>query len=76
MTTPRRTPPRTEPPPRGDGVLPPREIRGSGWMVAQQTAQMIGELGGGIGGIAGAVHVAKEVKGQSKNRPEAKSKDK
>jgi hypothetical protein len=76
MSPPRRTPPRTGAPPRGDGVDPPKQIRGSAWMVAQQTAQMVGELGGGIGGIAGAVHVAKEVKGQPKDGTEAKGKDK
>jgi hypothetical protein len=74
MTQQGRTPPRTGPPARSDGAVPPKAIRGSAWMVAQQTAQMVGELGGGIGGVAAAVHVAKDVKAQAKSGPEAKGK--
>lgn len=49
------------------------EIRGSAWMIAQQAAQMVGEVGVGVGGIAGAVQVAKGMIGGSKSSGEGAS---
>jgi len=58
----------SQPLPRGE-----EELRGSAWMVAQQAAQMVGEIGVGVGGIAGAVQVAKGMVGGSKSGPDSPS---
>ena len=43
------------------------ELRGSAWMVAQQAAQMFGEVGGGAAGFATAAHLARGLVGGSKS---------
>ncbi len=44
-----------------------QELRESAWLVAQQAAQMVGEVGVGLGGAAGAVQVIKGLVGGSKS---------
>jgi hypothetical protein len=51
-------------------IRPLRESEvASAWLVAQQAAQIVGEVGAGIGGIAGAVHVATHLKGSKQEPP-------
>lgn len=58
--------PQPAPPPPACG----EEIRESAWQVAQQAAQMFGEIGGGAAGLTGAALAAKQMlKGNSGSTP-------
>jgi len=64
-------PPRAEPPAQEE-----RAIQESAWQVAQQVAQMFGEVGGGVAGLATAANIgSKMLAGRKPSEPPAPTND-